>query len=108
MSVRLDLYLKKTHLLKRRELARELCESGMVRVNGSPRKASAEVKAGDELVFPIYNRVLRVRVLALPQGNVAKSDQWSFVEILEERRLPFDDGLLEDPTVPRPKTPTEH
>ncbi len=106
--VRLDLYLKKTHLLKRRELARELCEAGAVRVNGTPRKASVEVKAGDELIFPIYNRVLRVRVLAIPQGNVAKSDQWSFVEILEERRLLLDDGLMEDPTVPKPKTPTEH
>lgn len=106
--MRLDLFLKKTHLLKRRELARELCESGMVRVNDTPRKASAEVKPGDELVFPIYNRVIRARVLAIPSGNVPKSDQWSFVEILEERRLPFDDGLLEDPTVPRPKTPTEH
>ena len=40
MSVRLDLFLKKTHLVKRRELARELCEEGMVRVNGTPRKAS--------------------------------------------------------------------
>nr|WP_320133234.1 S4 domain-containing protein [uncultured Holophaga sp.] len=108
MTLRLDLFLKKTHLLKRRELARELCEEGMVRINGTPRKASAEVKAGDELAFPIYNRALRVRILAVPEGNVAKSEQWSFVEILEDRRLPLDESALEDPTLPRPKPPREH
>jgi ribosomal 50S subunit-recycling heat shock protein len=106
--VRLDLFLKKTHLLKRRELARELCDSGSVRVNGAPRKASSEVKIGDELLFPVFNRVLRVKVLDLPEGNVGKSDQWSFLEILEERRILLDDVLLDDPFLPKPKTPTDH
>lgn len=106
--MRLDLFLKKTHLLKRRELAHELCEEGMVRVNGTPRKASYDVKAGDELSFPLYNRALKVRVLGLPTGNISKGDQWSYVEILEDKRLPFDDGSGEDPLAPRPKPPTEH
>ncbi len=106
--MRLDLFLKKTHLLKRRELAHELCEEGMVRVNGTPRKASYDVKAGDELSFPIYNRALKVRVLDLPGANISRGDQWSFVEILEERRMPFDEGPLEDPTAPRPKRPSDH
>ncbi|WP_005036328.1 S4 domain-containing protein [Holophaga foetida] len=108
MTLRLDLFLKKTHLLKRRELARELCEEGMVRVNGTPRKASFEVKPDDELAFPIYNRALKVRILGIPEGNIAKSDQWSFVEILEDRRLPVDEGAFDDPTLPRPKPPREH
>jgi ribosomal 50S subunit-recycling heat shock protein len=80
----------------------------MVRVNNVPRKASFELKVGDELLFPVYNRVLRVRVLDLPAGTVPKASQWSMVEILEEKRLPVDFGPSEDPTVPRPKTPTEH
>ncbi|MBP1626496.1 MAG: RNA-binding domain protein [Holophagaceae bacterium] len=108
MTLRLDLFLKKTYLLKRRELARELCEEGMVRVNGTPRKASFEVKTNDELAFPIYNRALKVRILGIPEGNIAKSDQWSYVEILEDRRLPVDEGAFEDPTLPRPKPPREH
>jgi len=108
MSVRLDLFLKKTHLLKRREMARELCDEGMVRVNGAPRKASFEVKAGDQLDFPVFNRLLKVRILGLPESNISKSDQWSFVEVLEEKRMAFDEGPLEDPTVPRPKRPSDH
>ena len=39
--MRLDLFLKKTHLLKRREMARELCDEGMVRVNGAPHSCTA-------------------------------------------------------------------
>lgn len=106
--MRLDLFLKKTHLLKRREMARELCDEGMVRVNDIPRKASFEVKAGDHLDFPVFNRLLKVRILGIPETSVAKSDQWSFVEVLEEKRMPFDEGPLEDPTIPRPKRPSDH
>ena len=106
--MRLDAFLKKTHLVKRRELSRELCDEGMVRINGAPRKAASEVKAGDELQFPLYNRLLRVRVLALPEGNAAKHDQWSFVEVLEEKRLTWDEAGGQDPTQPSPKSPTNH
>jgi ribosomal 50S subunit-recycling heat shock protein len=108
VSVRLDLFLKKTHLVKRRELARELCEEGMVRVNGTPRKASHEVHLGDELLFPLYNRIILARVLNLPEGAVPKGEQWSFIEILEEKRTPVEEPLSMDPLAPRPKTPTNH
>lgn len=106
--MRLDAFLKKTHLLKRRELAKELCEEGMVRVNGAPRKGSSEVCAGDELQFPVYNRLLKVRVLDLPKGTVPKGGQWSFVEVLEDKRLTVDDGTYTDPFAAPPKPPTEH
>lgn len=100
--------MKKSHLLKRREWAQELCDEGMVRVNGSPRKASFEVKAGDELAFPLYNRMLRVRVLAIPEGNTPKAEQWSLVEILEEKRILVDDGMSEDLRSRSHKPPTFH
>ena len=106
--MRLDLFLKKTHLVKRRELARELCDEGMVRVNGTPRKASHEVRQGDELLFPLYNRIIRARVLNLPEGPVPRGDQWSFIEVLEEKRAPMDEPLAADPLAPRPKPPTNH
>ena len=106
--MRLDLFLKKTHLVKRRELARELCEEGMVRVNGTPRKDSHEVRQGDELLFPLYNRTIRARVLNLPESTVPRGDQWTYIEILEEKWTPVDEPLTGDPMAPRPKTPTNH
>lgn len=105
--MRLDAFLKKTHLIKRRELARELCDEGMVRVNDIPRKASTEIREGDELQFPLYNRLLKVRVLAMPLGNVSKADQWSFLEVLEEKRLLVDDDW-DAAGGTRLKSPTEH
>ena len=106
--MRLDLFLKKTHLVKRRELARELCEEGMVRVDGTPRKASHEVRAGSELEFPLYNRIIRAKVLNIPEGTVPKGEQWTFIEVLEEKWAPVEDGQMTDPLAPRPKTPTFH
>ncbi len=106
--MRLDAFLKKTHLLKRRELAKELCDEGMVRVNGAPKKGSWELRTGDELQFPIYNRMLKVRVLGLPEGNVPKGSQWSFIEVLEDKRIPAEDGAWADPFATPPKKPTEH
>jgi ribosomal 50S subunit-recycling heat shock protein len=106
--MRLDLFLKTTYLVKRRELAKELCDEGMVRVNGVPRKASAEIAIGDELDFPIYNRILKVRVLDVPKGNLPKGNQWSFIEILEEKRFSADDGTWDGNVRLNPKPPTYH
>lgn len=107
--MRLDAFLKKSLLIKRRELAHQLCDEGMVRVNGVPRKASQDVNAQDELEFPLYNRVLKVRVLALPEGNVRKADQWSFFEVLEEKRIPLELSYGdEDPFAPPPKPSRNH
>ncbi len=106
--MRLDAYLKKSHLIKRRELANGLCEEGMVRVNGHPRKAAFDVKAGDELEFPLFSRHMKVRVLGLPEGNAPKSAQWSYFEVLEEKRIPFDMGLADDPLAPQGKPPRSH
>jgi ribosomal 50S subunit-recycling heat shock protein len=107
--MRLDAFLKKSLLIKRRELANQLCDEGMVRVNGIPRKASHDLKAQDELEFPLYNRVLKVRVLELPEGNVRKADQWSLFEVLEDKRMPLDLGYGDDdPFAPPPKVPRNH
>ncbi|MDR2697624.1 MAG: hypothetical protein LBB40_04025 [Holophagales bacterium] len=106
--MRLDLFLKTTYLVKRRELAKELCEEGMVRVNGVPRKASAEISVGDELDFPIYNRLLKVKVLGIPKGSLPKGNQWSFIEILDEKRFPMDDSSGEDLLRRSPRPPTYH
>lgn len=107
--MRLDAFLKKSLLIKRRELANQLCDEGMVRVNDIPRKASHELKAQDVLEFPLYNRVLKVRILELPEGNVKRADQWSLFEVLEDKRLPLDLGYGgEDPFAPPAKPPRNH
>ena len=45
--MRLDLFLKETRLIKRRTIAKELCDVGKVSINDKVSKPSAEVKEGD-------------------------------------------------------------
>ena len=63
--MRLDLFLKKTALIKRRTVANSACDAGRVTINDRPAKASAEVKVGDILSISFGNRELKVKVTAV-------------------------------------------
>ena len=41
--MRLDLVLKQSHIIKRRTIAKELCDAGKISINGKVSKPSAEV-----------------------------------------------------------------
>ena len=45
--MRLDLFLKETRLIKRRTIAKEYCERGLVKINDKIIKPSFDVKSGD-------------------------------------------------------------
>ena len=49
--MRLDLFLKETRLIKRRTIAKEFCERGLVKANNKVAKPSYEVKSGDILTI---------------------------------------------------------
>jgi len=65
--LRLDLLLKTSRLIKRRSLAKEICDAGCVQINGRMAKAGAMVQVGDVLTIDIRDRLMRVRVLRIPQ-----------------------------------------
>ncbi len=65
--MRLDLFLKMSRLIKRRSLAKEICDAGCVQINGRVAKAGAEVKVADVLTLDIRDRMLRARILRVPQ-----------------------------------------
>lgn len=52
--MRLDKYLKVSRLIKRRTVANEACDNGLVTVNGKPARASYEVKEGDQILSLIH------------------------------------------------------
>ena len=83
--MRLDLFLKSSRLCLRRTLAQKLCEAGLVAVNGKVAKSSSEVKVGNELAVRRGDRVLRVRVLALPfKRQTSRDEASSLYEIIAE------------------------
>ncbi|WP_369283157.1 RNA-binding S4 domain-containing protein [Oscillibacter sp. GMB15532] len=71
--MRLDKYLKTSRLIKRRTVANEACDNGLVTVNGKPARASYEVKVGDVLSLRFGVRALTVEVLAVSE-NVRQAD----------------------------------
>ncbi|HEX8143868.1 MAG TPA: S4 domain-containing protein [Pyrinomonadaceae bacterium] len=81
--MRLDLFLKASRLCPRRSLAQDLCEAGAVLVNGARAKSSRTVHVGDEISLRRRNRLLLIRVQALPlTRQTSKSEAPALYEIV--------------------------
>jgi len=62
--------------VKRRTLAKELCDEGAVSVNGRRARAGREVAPGDEVTLNLRNRVVSVAVAdELPRYTVIKDER---------------------------------
>jgi ribosomal 50S subunit-recycling heat shock protein len=87
--MRLDLFLKASRLVPRRAVAQALCDAGQVAVGGAQAKSSRAVRAGDEIELRRGQRVLLIRVLALPATRqVARSEASGLYEILSDTTAP--------------------
>jgi ribosomal 50S subunit-recycling heat shock protein len=86
--MRLDLFLKASRLCLRRSVAQELCDAGVVEVNGAPSKSSRTVREGDEITLRRRHRVTTVRVLSIPgTRQVSRHQASSLYETLSDTRL---------------------
>jgi len=65
--MRLDKFLKVSRVIKRRTVANEACDAGLITANGKPAKASYDVKPGDVLEITFGNRVTKLRVLSVEE-----------------------------------------
>ena len=73
--MRLDKFLKVSRLVKRRTVANSVSEMGRVLVNGNPAKPAKQLKIGDVIEIEFLNRIEKVEVLIIPNGNVS----WKFI-----------------------------
>jgi len=74
--VRLDRFLKVARIIKRRTLAKKVCDRGMVTVNGRPAKASTVLKPGDIVFVCLGSKTYHFEVLKLdehPPAGLAAS-----------------------------------
>ena len=71
--MRLDKYLKVSRLIKRRTVANEACDNGLISVNGKAARASYDVKVGDRISLRFGQRTLTVEVLSV-QETVKQAD----------------------------------
>ena len=71
--MRFDKYLKVSRLIKRRTVANEACDNGLVTVNDKPARASYEVKEGDKISLRFGARTITVEVVSV-QETVRQSE----------------------------------
>ncbi len=65
--MRIDKFLKVSRIIKRRTVAKEICNAGRITLNGRPAKAGSEVKVGDILGVGYARRRMEVEVLDLSE-----------------------------------------
>ena len=71
--MRLDKFLKVSRLIKRRTIANEACDNGLVNVNDKPVRASYAVNVGDVIEIRLGARVTRVEVVSVTE-HAAKGE----------------------------------
>ena len=82
-NLRLDKYLKKSRLIKRRTVAKEACDGGRVSVNDRVAKAGTELNVGDIIHIAFGNSSIKVRVTSLIESP-RKEDAQDMYEILTD------------------------
>ncbi len=81
--MRLDKYLKVSGLVKRRTVAKQLCDAGRIRVNGNPAKAGTRVKQDDEVDLFLGRRRLKIRVQNIEAAPTSRAEGL-FTVLLDE------------------------
>jgi ribosomal 50S subunit-recycling heat shock protein len=85
--MRLDKFLQLTGLVKRRTLAKELCDAGRIKVNGKVAKPATEIRVGDLIEGEVGWERWEVRVLQIPKGSVPANRRSEFVEVIRRERI---------------------
>lgn len=67
--MRLDLFLKRTALIKRRTIAKEIVEKGHTFINNKVAKPSSEVKDSDIITLHLGTRTIEVKAIVEIKNN---------------------------------------
>ena len=80
--MRLDKYLKVSRIIKRRTVAKEVCESGRIKINDKVAKPSTKINEGDIIGITFANRMLKAEIINIAE-HVRKEDAKEMYTILE-------------------------
>ena len=80
--MRLDKYLKVSRIIKRRTVAKEVCEGERVSINGKIAKPSTVIKEGDIIEIQFADRKLKAKIINILE-HVKKENAKEMYEILE-------------------------
>jgi ribosomal 50S subunit-recycling heat shock protein len=83
--LRLDLFLKRSGLVKRRSLAATLCENGYVTLNGRSAGPGKAVKVGDRIQIRYARKELLVVITGIPPGKQVRKGEG--YRVLDEQQI---------------------
>ena len=72
--MRIDLFLKKTLIVKKRSDAKSLCDRNLVKINGIYAKPSKAVTVNDLIEIETLKGTKQYKILKIPEGNIRKDD----------------------------------
>jgi len=94
--MRLDKFLKVSRIIKRRSVAKAICDSDRVLVNDHPARAGKEIDEGDilriNLPAGVSSRILTCQVLSIPKGNVSAAEASSLYRVISDEKTREDDS----------------
>jgi ribosomal 50S subunit-recycling heat shock protein len=93
--MRLDKYLKVSRLIKRRTLAKEVCDQRRIAINGRAAKASTAVSVGDALTITFGQKIVEARVEMI-QESAKKDVAAQMYTILSETKRSEPDDFGDD------------
>ena len=79
--MRLDKFLKNSRLIKRRTVAKEACEKGLVKINDKIAKPSDNVNVEDILTLKLGEREVSVKVKDISDVNSKKDAETLYERI---------------------------
>jgi ribosomal 50S subunit-recycling heat shock protein len=85
--MRIDKFLKISRIIKRRSMAKAVCDQGRILVNHQPAKAGKELREGDILNINLGSRILTCQILSIPTGNVRTAESSSLYKIISEEEV---------------------
>lgn len=79
--MRLDKFLKVSRIIKRRTLAKEVCDSGRICINGNRGKAGSDLKIGDILEISLGGEAKKYEVVELIESPTKDQSQKLYKEL---------------------------
>lgn len=80
--MRIDKFLKVSRIIKRRTVAKEACDKGIVTINGKVAKSSNEVMVGDVLEIQFGEKKIKFKITEVKE-HVLKNDAKEMYTIIE-------------------------
>lgn len=79
--MRLDKFLKITRVIKRRTISNDVCDNGLVLVNGVSKKPSYDVKVGDVIKLSYFNNDITIKVKEIPTRQIKNDEINNYIEV---------------------------